>query len=690
MKTETSVRVWEEDVTIPTYGVGAPNKNPMFLEKRVYQGSSGAVYPYPVIDHIDDEKRDATWRAVYLENAYLKIMVLPALGGRVQMAQDKTNGYHFVYHNRVIKPALVGLAGPWISGGIEFNWPQHHRPSTYLPTEYTIEEHADGSRTLWVAEIERMSRMKGTIGFTLYPGTAVLELRVRLFNRTDVPQTFLWWANPAVAVNDDYQSVFPPDVHAVMDHGKRDVSRFPIATGTYYKVDYSAGVDISRYRNIPVPTSYMAYHSDFDFVGGYDHAKKAGLLHVANHHVSPGKKQWTWGNGDFGRAWDRQLTDEDGPYFELMCGVYTDNQPDFSWLMPGEEKSFTQVFMPYKEIGVVKNASAEGAISLEVADGVATVGAYATTPQAAWKLRLTRNGETVGEWTANLSPEKTLLEQVEVGAGIRPECLRLDLLDADGREVLSYRPAPEGIEPIPDPARPAEPPEEIDSTEELYLTGLHLEQYRHATCDPEAYYREALRRVPDDIRNNNALGMLLFRRGQFSEAEAHFRAAIKTLTKRNPNPYDGEPFHNLGLALMMQGRFDEAFAAFYKATWNAAWQDAAFFQLARLAARAGLPGHAGLRSARRGGDGAARPRRAGDTGHRPSRARRRHAAAHTSGPRARPAGGARGRRGSTAPRRAGGGGWPLARRSGADRGAGAGDGGPGDRDPDRPPGPAGR
>ena len=85
------------------------------------------------------------------------------------------------------------------------------------------------------------------------------------------PQTFLWWANPAVPVNDDTQSVFPPDVHAVMDHGKRDVSRFPIATGVYYKQDYSAGVDISRYKNIPVPTSYMAYHSDYDFVGGYVH-----------------------------------------------------------------------------------------------------------------------------------------------------------------------------------------------------------------------------------------------------------------------------------------------------------------------------------------------------------------------------------------------------------------------------------
>ena len=155
------VRARVEDVVIPTYAVGQPNKNPMFLEKRVYQGSSGVVYPHPVIEQVADEKEDRVYQAVILENRYLKIMLLPELGGRVQMALDKTNDYHFVYYNQVIKPALVGLTGPWISGGIEFNWPQHHRPSTFEPVDFTIEEHADGSKTVWLSEIERMFRTKG-------------------------------------------------------------------------------------------------------------------------------------------------------------------------------------------------------------------------------------------------------------------------------------------------------------------------------------------------------------------------------------------------------------------------------------------------------------------------------------------------------------------------------------------------
>ena len=240
------VKVWQEDVVIPTYEVGKPEKNPMFLEKRVYQGSSGVVYPYPVIEKIEDEAVDKTYKALWLENEYVKIMILPELGGRVQMAYDKIKERHFVYYNHVIKPALVGLAGPWISGGIEFNWPQHHRPSTYTPVDWAIEELKDGGATVWVSERERMFHQRGAAGFTLRPGKAYLEIQGRVYNPTPVPQTFLWWANPAVAVNDDYQSVFPSDVNAVFDHGKRDVSSFPIATGVYYKMDYSPGTDISR------------------------------------------------------------------------------------------------------------------------------------------------------------------------------------------------------------------------------------------------------------------------------------------------------------------------------------------------------------------------------------------------------------------------------------------------------------
>ncbi|SFA93395.1 Tetratricopeptide repeat-containing protein [Cohnella sp. OV330] len=585
-----TVRIWEEDVSIPTYGIGVPDRNPMFLEKRVYQGSSGRVYPHPVVDKIEDDKKPQNYRLVILENEFVRIEIMPELGGRVYRALDKTNDYDFVYYNRVIKPALVGLAGPWISGGIEFNWPQHHRPNTYGPVEYKLEAREDGSATMWVSEIDRMYGTKVTAGFTLRPGKAYLEISAQLYNRTPEPQTFLWWANPAVAVNDHTQSVFPPDVTAVFDHGKRDVSRFPIATGTYYKMDYSAGVDISRYKNIPVPTSYMAYKSDYNFVGGYDHGVQAGLLHVANHHVSPGKKQWTWGNGQFGQAWDRNLTDEDGPYIELMTGVYTDNQPDFTWLAPYEEKSFTQYFMPYKDIGVVKNASIDAAVNLEVDEVArqATVLAYATSVFVGAVIELKGRQRAYLKESVVLSPVSTFKSVVTLDEGDRPHDLTVTIKSAEGRLLIAYRPAEPSFEDVPEAAKPLPEPQALRTNEQLYLAGLHLEQYRHATFEPESYYLEGLKRDPSDIRINVAYGTLLLRRGLFAEAEGHFRSAVKSLTWRNPNPYDSEALYQLGFALKLQGKDKEAFAALYKSTWSAAWQDAGYFTLAQIAASKGI------------------------------------------------------------------------------------------------------
>ncbi|MBO0931915.1 tetratricopeptide repeat protein [Fibrella aquatilis] len=580
-------KAWEETITIPTYRVGEPDKNPMFLEKRVYQGSSGVVYPHPVIDKVFDEKSDKTYQALFLENEYLKIMILPELGGRIQMALDKTNDYHFVYYNRVIKPALVGLAGPWLSGGIEFNWPQHHRPSTFDPIDYRIEHNADGSQTVWVGEIEQLFHTKGMAGFTLYPGKAYLEITGQLYNRTSLPQTFLWWANPAVAVDEFYQSVFPPDVHAVYDHGRRDVSSFPVATGTYYKVDYAPGTDISWYKNIPVPTSYMAVNSGFDFVGGYHHGKRAGLLHVASHHVSPGKKQWTWGHGEFGQAWDHQLTDEDGPYFELMTGVFTDNQPDFGWIMPNESRTFRQYFMPYKQIGYVKNATIDALVNLDIDADTASVAVYVTAVQPGLRVQLTVDETVLVDEQADLSPMLTYENRISLPAGTLPQQVMVSVIDRAGRLLVRYTPVSRQGEAIPDPATPIGEPSTLSTTEALYLAGLHLEQYRHAHYSPVPYYEEGLRREPGHSRCANALGLWYLRRGQFALAEPYFRQAIQTLTTHNPNPYEGEPLYNLGLALVYQQRPDEAYLLFHKAAWNAAWQDKAYLELTRLSSRQG-------------------------------------------------------------------------------------------------------
>ena len=518
-------------------------------------------------------------------------MILPELGGRIHIGLDRTNGYDFFYRQNVIKPALVGLLGPWISGGVEFNWPQHHRPSSFMPVDWIIEDLEDGGRTIWCSEHEPMGRMKGMHGVTLRPNSSVIEVRVRLFNRTPTVNTFLWWANVCARVHDRYQSFFPPDVRHVFDHAKRAVSTFPVARGAYYGIDYgsrpASDADLSWYRNIPVPTSYMATGTQGDFFGGYDHTADAGFVHWADHRISPGKKQWTWGNSEFGYAWDRELTDADGPYVELMAGVYTDNQPDFSFLTPFETKTFSQYWYPIQRIGPAHAANLEGAVSLAVHDGSIRVGVTVTRVRPDTTVRLTADEQLVWEVTTDLAPGKPLVvKAISLPPDAETTGLRLSVC-ADGRELLAYRPAPVEVGEAPQPAREPALPGDIASNEELYLTGLHIAQYRHATRNAEDYWREALRRHPGDVRSNTAMGWWHFHRGEFHVAVSHFETAIATLTQLNPNPYDGESLYGLGLSLRYLNRPDEADRALAKAAWSGAWRGAADFARAQLAAQKG-------------------------------------------------------------------------------------------------------
>lgn len=597
------MRGWAQPVTIPTYEMAEPDRYPAFLGKRVYQGSSGQVYPLPFYEAVADQPFPHSWMGLHLENEYLRVLILPELGGRVHSVVDRTTDRDLFYRNSVIKPALVGLAGPWISGGIEFNWPQHHRLGTYLPMDWHIEHEADGSVTAWCSDRDPFERMRSVHGVRLRPGSSLMELRVRLTNRTDLTQTFLWWANAAVAVHDDYQSFFPTDVHVVADHAKRAVTGFPRADGVYYGIDYPARVDAEHpdadrldwYRNIPVPTSYMCIGSADDFFGGYDHATRLGFVHVADRRIAPGKKQWTWGNSPFGAAWERNLTDSDGPYIELMAGVYTDNQPDFSFLAPGETRAFSQFWYPIHATGPVQQATIEAAVSLQA--GVPNQAAgrtrvrlavEVTRPYAEANVVLSApDGSAIWQRRLSLAPGAPLAEEVQPVGVWKHEDLTLRVTAA-GEELIAWRPRPEPSDPRqPEPATPLPPPAEIASQDELYLAGVHLVQYRHPTRDPEPYWEEALRRDPGDSRVNAALAERRLRDGRLSESEHLLRAAIARQTRRNPNPLDGEAHYLLGVVLARAGRPGEAEEFFAKSTWNVAWRLPAHLALARLALVAG-------------------------------------------------------------------------------------------------------
>lgn len=580
-----AVAAWSEPVDIDTYLPEEPDRFPAYLDARVYQGSSGRVFPLPFHERIAPVKAAHRWQAVHLENRWMRILILPELGGRIHVAYDKVAGYDIFYRNNVIKPALVGLTGPWISGGVEFNWPQHHRPATFLPTDVEIEHEPDGSVTVWCSDHDPFTRMKGMHGVRLRPGSSRIELRVRLLNRSEVRQSFLWWANVAVRVSDDYQSFFPTDVDYVADHARRAITAYPASDRPYYDIDYPAlaaerpGADrLDWWRNIPVPTSYMIVRTGHEFFGGYDHGRAAGFVHYAAREISPGKKQWTWGNSPFGAAWERNLTDGDGPYVELMAGVYTDNQPDFAWLLPGETKTFTQYWYPIRETGPVTHATRE--LAARVASGPdgteLTLMASESLPGLVVRLR-SADGTPLAEHEVSLTPDAAWSARV-------PAADAVFSVERGGRELLTGSPVAPERGPEPEPAVEPPLPPDVASVDELWTIGTYLQQYRHATRSPEPYFAEALRRDPGDSRSAAALGAIAYSRGLFDEAERLLGTAVSRQTAWAASPRDGEPRYLLGLTLARLGRTDEAAALLARAAWDGGFGAAAETALGRLLA----------------------------------------------------------------------------------------------------------
>ncbi len=586
-----SISAKKERRIIPTYIPKKPNDLPMFFENKPYQGASGRLYPIPYSDGITDEKKDVEYDVYTLENEYIKTDLLPEIGGKLLRAYDKKGKHDFIYYNEVIKPALVGLAGAWISGGIEFNWPQHHRPTTFMPVECAIEENPDGSKTVWMGEVEPFNRMKGMVGITLDEGRSYIKAKVRLYNRTALPQVFMWWANLAVPASSSYRTVFPPDCEWVNDHDRRAILEWPIAKGVYKTArpyDFGKGTDLSRYDAVKVPSSYLISQgqSDMDFISGYDEACGKGIATVANHHISPGKKMWHWGIGDFGDMWCNNLTDENGPYIELMTGVFTDNQPDFTWVAPYESHEFEQYWYPIRDIGTVKNATIDAAVNMEMQDGKLFVGFNVTGSFKNAKVTLKAQDKTLFEDVRDFTPDKSYIKTLDIGE-VPYENVTVSLVSECGKELVTYTPYVRGSKKPIEPRKPILRPSEYDTVEELYINGYHLEQYKQHNYRPEDYYLEGLRRDGGDIRCNTSMARLSLKNGDFEKCINYCDKALARLTSRNEHPTDTEALYLKGIALQYIGRDNDAYDTLYKAAWNYNHRSAAMYSLACLDCKKG-------------------------------------------------------------------------------------------------------
>jgi len=576
-----SVKVSVKKAIIPTYTEPEREDLPMFAENRVHQRTSGNPYPNKIVLKVNHKQKvNKEYTLITLENEYLQIEILPELGGKIYSAKDKTNGYDFFYKNNVVKPSLIGALGSWTSGGLEFNWPYHHRASSFMPVDYEVEKLPNGGAIVWMSEHDPVDRMKGTFGIVLNPGESIFETRVKLSNRTPFRHSFLWWENVAVPSNKNYEIFFPHDVSHVFFHYKRSVTTYPIASnaaGIFNGIRYDGTVDISKHKNTVQPTSYFSAASKYDFFGGYDNGKKCGVVHVGDHHVSPGKKMFTWAYNQLSDSWEKALTDTDGPYCELMAGSYSDNQPDFSWLEPTETKIFSQFWFPIGEMGVPDFANKAGAISCKN------------------KISVQMNkANTVRISVANDKDEILFSEKIQMNAR-KEYFIPADLVmqpgytvkvsSQDGNDLMKYQIKKYDNFNIPQTTQDMPNLKKVESALQLYLEGLHVDQYRDPVVKGASYYKEAILRDPNFTPALIALGEQELKNAFYNEALEYLYRAEKVLTQFNTRLEDGKLYYLLGQTYLALNNTALAYDYFQKSAWASEYVSPAMTYISLLDVR---------------------------------------------------------------------------------------------------------
>lgn len=557
-------KITEGKIIIPTYPQPAAEEMPMFAENRVHQRTSGRPYPNKVVLAVDrTHKENKEYKLVTLENEYVKIEILPEIGGRIYSAYDKTTGYDYFYKQHVIKPALIGVLGSWISGGIEFNWPFHHRASGFMPCDYVIEEYPDGSVACHLSEHEPIDRMKGMVSIILRPGQTSFETRMRLYNRTSVEKSFLWWENAAVPVNKQYQIFFPQDVSYVSYHYLKSRATYPIAAkGVYNGIPMNSDIDISWHKNTKEATSYFACASDYDFFGGYDHGKECGVVHIGDHHISPGKKLFTWAYGQLAKSWENALTDEDGQYAELMAGSYSDNQPNFAWLAPYETKIFSQHWYPITKIGAPTFANLNCALRLDKENQTILIQSTRVFENAT--IKIFDDDNIYLEKSCNLLPDKAeIIKTKNMSQYVTVQ------ITANGEAIAEYHEQnfdkftmPDVISDMPSAAAMQDP-------DELYLAGVHVDQYRDPTTYPDSFWKEALKHKNNHIPSLIAMAKYELSRYNLDSADSYIKRAVEAITIYNERVQSGEVYYTYGRILEAKGDINKAYDYYYKAYWAA-------------------------------------------------------------------------------------------------------------------------
>ncbi|GIV15190.1 MAG: hypothetical protein KatS3mg022_0625 [Armatimonadota bacterium] len=559
-----SVHLWEETVTLPTYPVGKANPHPPFHRKGYWE-----VYPYALLDQLSDEAEPRPYRALFLENPYLRVMVLPELGGRVWSLYDKIAGRECLHQPPSIKPALIGLTGAWIAGGIEFNFPIGHRYTTHQPVWHTLEppREEEEKGTVWIGEICRRTRMMWMVGISLYPDKALMETDIRLFNRTELKKRYYFWTNCAVSAHEHWKWILPA---SSVRNWEGDLSEaratlpFPITDD---------GADLSLYRSYDCASSVFAHDFRGDFFGGYDMREDVGLLHVANWRDVRGRKLFTWGTADDGKVWAERLDDRGVPYVEIQVGRFED-QSIWHWIPPHSLECWQEAWYPIRGLaGTVSAASREGALSVQLQAQQLQVRFHSTSSRPDHRLILQYGEDVVHEQRVDLYPERTGSWQFTL-----PQVPKMPfkvIIATSSREPVIETIA--NVEPAREQVT-ISPQKEANSADDVYLQAdAHERTNRMDEADTK--YRAA--QAMGSLQAANALARLRLEDGRFEECLQHTQSVLQR------DPQNAEAMYLRALCLMTLGRDAQAEEYLYPLRRSAEYRSLAFYLLGLCAMRRG-------------------------------------------------------------------------------------------------------
>jgi tetratricopeptide (TPR) repeat protein len=552
------VRVWQGTLTLPTTVEGPPDPNPPFD----LFASTRFNYPYTLRENLTGREKDIAWRALFLENEYLRCTVLPDIGGHLYTCIDKISGQSMFYANPSIKKAQIGYRGAWAAFGIEFNFPVSHNWVSMSPVDWTIKQNGDGSGSIFVGNIDRPYGMQWTVELRLRRGSTVLEERVTLYNRSDVRHRYYWWNNAGVRVWDDSRICYP--MRWTASHGFTRVDTWPVD---------SSGIDLSVIRNqTRGPVSLFVHGSREPFMGIYHPHTQTGVVHYADFASLPGKKIWSWGVDADGLDWRRALSDDNSAYVEVQAGLMR-NQETYAFLEPRQTIRFSEFWMPVRAIGGIARANLTGVLNLRREGSKLAVGFNANQAVPDARIRLLEAERVIYEKTADLIPTRTWSHEIPAPHGKAT----FELRDANGSVLMRqtegvYDWSPESEIHAGPQAREV-PADSLSAGTEQELNGNLLGAY-------ETYIR-ALDRSSGDLPLRLAAGRL-------AASLLRYKDAVSWLTPIAEH-YTAEPeiAYYLGLALQGLGREREARAQFEAAYRMPSLRAAAALQLGELATRAG-------------------------------------------------------------------------------------------------------